>query len=236
MLLTEIFENLQYGEFSMLNIGGGVCGDGIQKPQYPALISHLNVALTQLHKKFPLIQKAATIIQDETINIYYLDSAYAASNTDSAAPIKYILDTEADPFEDLVFKIERIEDEEGCELVVDDESDPDSLFIPTFKTIQVPFPVQGEALGVVYRANYPKISHIGLEPENTVIDISDSLLLPLLYFMAHRAYAGKPPIDGVDNSAVYFAKYQAAVNEINELDLVHSDTVVNTKLDDNGWA
>lgn len=236
MLLSEIFDQLEHGEFSKISVGGNVCGKGITSEQYPALVSHLNMALTELHKRFPLVVKSTTIQQYSTIGTYYLDSEYAISNADSSAPIKYLIDSDTDKFIDSVFKIESVHDEEGCTIPLDDETDDKSVFSPRYNAIQVPFPESTKAMHVQYRSNHKMISFIDLKPAQTVIDISHSMLNSLLLFMGHRAYVGMASVDGVSQSQAFLGKFEASIAKSTELAVVREDTLINTRLDDNGWV
>ncbi len=235
MLLSEFFEQLTYGELSNLSIGGKTIGN-IEPEDYPAVIAHTNMALTALHKVFPLVCKEVIIQMDPTINVYHLHKDYAVNaGADSDKPIKYILDTAADPFQNTLLQIDRVVDENGKKLFLRENTEPTSLFTPSFNKLQVPNPTNS-VLGVTYRATHPKLPTKNITPEEVELEIPESLLEPLLYYVASRAFMGTPPMDGVDRSSQYFGRYQASINRIKDNGLVMDDTTENQRIGDNGWV
>ena len=71
MLLSEIFEQLTYGELSQINLGGKDDG-GIASSDYPAVVAHINMALTELFKRFPLRLKEIQLQTYSTLTTYQL--------------------------------------------------------------------------------------------------------------------------------------------------------------------
>ena len=232
MLLSEIFDQLHHGELSSLDLGGDEEGDIIAE-NYPRVISHINLALTALYKLFPLSTGTVTITQDEAVSKYYLDSAYSAVT--GTASTLYLIDTVAEPFVDNVLKIETIYDEDGDICFFNEASEVTSMFNVDFDSFTVPNPVTGENLQVKYRADHEAISINEADSSAVNVRISRALMEPLLFYVASRAFASSPPLEGVDRSAQYLAKFEASVMRIKDLDLVNDEEQANEKLDDNGW-
>ena len=53
MLLSDIFEQLTMGEVSQLSLGGTNEG-GVLPQDYPKIVPHINLALTEIYKRFNL--------------------------------------------------------------------------------------------------------------------------------------------------------------------------------------
>ncbi len=71
MKLSEFFDLLEYGELANLPLSGNIDSPkGIREQDYPVLISHLNLALTDLHTKFNLKEREVAVQQYEPI-VYY---------------------------------------------------------------------------------------------------------------------------------------------------------------------
>ena len=122
MYLNELFDQLTYGELSQLEYGG-VDNEGITQEDHKRILPHINLALTELHKRFLIREEEVTIRCYDHIETYVLDSKYAATNTESTEPYKYIHDTVFEPFVDNVLRIEKVFNEDGQELFLN-ETDP----------------------------------------------------------------------------------------------------------------
>ena len=79
MTLQDIFDKLTFGELSQIGVSGN--GTGISQEDYPKLISHVNLGLTDLYTKFPLREREVVIQQYDEISFYELDITHAQSNT-----------------------------------------------------------------------------------------------------------------------------------------------------------
>jgi len=233
MLLSELFEQLSHGELSNLSIGNSN-GSGILPKDYPSIIAHINLGLTALHKIFPLKMVEAIIQEYNQINIYFLDKKYAV-NGGSSEPIKYLIDTTTNPFINNIFKVERVYNELGKEIPLNNSNDLTSIFTPTYNSIQIPNPVNTNTISVICRANHNIINPITVNPSIEEIKIPASLLEPLLFYVASRAYASVPMIDGVNQSAGYLNKFEASIQRVKNLDLVNDAQRTNQKLWNNRW-
>lgn len=202
MKLSEIFDHLSYGELSMLNIGARDDGEmGITPDNRHRVITHIMLGLTSLHTKFLLREAEADV---------YLAPGLVANTLDAA---------------DLL-KIEKVTDPEGNELVLDDQSNPDSLFRSSRNVLVVPDHVQEalfkkemRKLTVTYRADHLPIGlrEAAKEPERVEVDLPSTHLQALLLFVASRVIS---PI-GVSGSQGQFhegnnyaQKYEQACVEL----------------------
>lgn len=240
MYLSELFDQLTYGELSQLAMGG-INDIGIQPCDYPRVLPHINLALIELYKRFPLKVGQVLIQQDETIQSYHLNYKYAQSNTESLEPIKYIMDTVSDPFDDTVLKIEKIEntsDAEEDELFLNNKAEEDSYYTTDFNTVWVPEPDSNTSFTIKYRAAPPPLVQSDLTPANFTeveVPISYTYIEPLVLYIAARVYSNLGSEQGQEGNT-YMAKYEASVKRIEDLGLELTDETPNLKLPAAGWV
>lgn len=247
MKLKEIFDQLTVGELSQLSIAGGTSGM-IRPEDYDKMLSHVNLALTALYKRFNLKEGRLVVDLKPAISTYSITPAYAASNVRSKQPVKYLLDV-ASPFKDDLLKIERVYTEGGYELALNNVDDPFSINTPSFNMIRVPTEILANGndldprykttkLEVVYRANHPKlVSDDGdLEPESVEVELPESHLEPLLLFIASRAHTPTGMTGEFNSGNNYAQKYELACQELERFNLRVDGNSQPDRLGRNGWV
>jgi hypothetical protein len=248
MKLKEIFDQLTHGELSQLGIGGAANG-GIAPENYGKVISHVNLGLTALYKRFNLKEGRVTIELQTGRTTYPVNANYAVSNRRSREQVRYIKDSLDEPFRDDIHKIERVYTSVGYEMGLNDESDPYSVFTPSATILRVPpLVVAGsvdlpdelktETLEVVYRANHPIIVQgIGLfEPDRVELELPYSHLEPLLFYVASRVHTPTGMTNEANLGNTYFAKYEASCQQLENTNLRVDQSSQNTRLARNGWV
>lgn len=234
MRLSYIFEQLTYGELSQLSLGGSD-NIGIQASDYVSIMPYINLALTELYKRFDLKTSEVIIQQYDEIQLYTLHSDYAETNIASQKPYKYIMDSVYQPFLDDVLKIENVSNEDGEELYLNDSTAVWTINTPAFNVIQIPYPEKENILLVTYKANHKIISVDDItDPADMEIEIPHTLLEALLYYIAHRKYANLHTENDPEVNNL-LAKFEASCARVNSLGLLNDDNTVNTKLDNNSW-
>jgi len=248
MYLSEIFSQLAYGELSQLSLGGGGMGQ-INEANYPAVLSHVNLGLTTLHKRFNLKEGRVTIeLQPERFT-YPLTSAFAEANRRSREPDRHIMDSQEDPFLNDIMKIERVYTDTGAELSLNDESDPYSCFTPSMSSLRVPsavvlksqdIPVEylTSNLVVVYRANHP-IIEMGttiFNPATVEVSLPYTHLEPLLLFIASRCHNPSGSVDRMHLGNNYSAKYEQACQQLEQTNIRVDVGRQSDRLHKNGWV
>jgi len=248
MKLSTVFQQLTHGELSQLDIGGAE-NAGIQVCDYVKVVGHINLALTELYTRFPLKVAEVIVQQYDHIQTYYLDSKFAKTNSESDEPVKYIMDSQFQPFLDNVNKIEQVFNEEGVPLLLNDfdgccSHTPASgmdhqvyhpVYTPTYNSIQVPQPEKENNMIITYRADHDPILVPGLDPSTTEVAIPPGYLQALLLFVGSRVYAGMNADQGNEGNT-YYQKFEAACAKLTELNLMNRDTKHNSKLDCAGWV
>lgn len=247
MKLSELFDQLTYGELYSLEYGG-TDELGITQDNYKRVVPHVNLGLAELYKRLPLRLQEVIVQQHDHIQKYWLLPKYAVTNMESEETYKYIHDSQFDPFQDNVLAIDRIFNEIGEELF-NNEVDPYinqntqgqtsnrywSVSTPEFNCIQVPYPEKENAMSVIYRASHEKILVPGLDPESVEVKIPPSLEEALYFYIAARVFTSMGSTH-VQTGMAYTTKFEASLAKVKELGLTTQDVTVNQRLEVNGWV
>lgn len=226
MKISEIFDQLTYGELSNIHLGGADVGM-IDAANYAKMLAHMNLGLTALYKRFPLKEGRLVIALQQGLTTYPLTSKYAVNTKSSNMPFKYILDTPTDRFKNDIHKIERVYTEGGRELGLNDEADIHAISTPSAAVLRVP-PVivardqslpdhlKTSKLEVVYRANHPIIDVDLFDIDTTEVELPYSHLEPLLLFIASRINnpIGMSPQTEFNAGNNYAAKYEKSCQQL----------------------
>lgn len=242
MLLSEVFYQLTYGELVQINLGGA-SEAGITKENYHRMLAHVNMGLTELHKRFLIKEGTLKIARQVGLDTYVLSKKYAIGNRESQEPVKYIQDSVAQPFLDTVLKVERVYGLDGLELELNtggDRYDPLSQVIrsPSFNTLIVPSAVEGSELTVVYRANHPIIvrEDNSFDPTEVDIDLPYSYMEPLLLYIASRVFNPIGLNQQFHDGNNYAAKFEASCLMIQNQGLQNEAGEVVDRNSRNGWV
>lgn len=234
--LQQIFNDLTYGEFSQIAIGGGAAGE-IAENDYPRVVSFVNMALTALHRRFLLRKGSLSLQQDVDTTVYYLRDTYAVTNATSVVPHKYILDTAAKPFNNNLFKVEQIFGLEGVQYELNDTTIAVPILNPRFDVLEMTVEIP-EILLITYRENHPKILMTGtFNPSLVQVDIPEFVYEALLNHIAARLFA---PISGgegaVSLNAVFNSRYELECVKIKEEGLSLDNYYECNAFDFGGWV
>ena len=245
MKLQEVFDQLSSGELSQISIGGGSAG--VVRPEdYAKLVGHVNLGLTAIYKRFNLKQKSFIIQLQQGLYTYQLNSQYCQSNARSRAPLKYISDL-AWPYKDDLLKVERVFAESGFEFAVNNPVDPLSMKTPTQKVLVVPEDIvakldylndemKTDTLKVEFRANHEKLSTEDVEPEDTELELPDTHLEPLLFYIASRVHmpAGLGAEDNTGN--MFYARYEQACLDLENQNFQIDKGAQYNRIERGGWV
>jgi hypothetical protein len=240
MTLKDIFRDLSYGELQGLAIGNLIPDDNESEPDpksYKQIMSHINRALTKIYSRFLLSSKETYIEQSEAIAEYILDARYAQSNLDSPILLadRYIADSSAYPFKDDVLKIEQCYDEVGNILFLNDPTEDMSLYTPSFRSLQMPYPNEFNVIAVQYRASHPRLVYTpDQDADEILVAVPESLYEALLYYVAYRA--SPQPIGGVDGAQTFLQLYEQACQAVEKQGLYIQAETANWRFDAKGWV
>jgi hypothetical protein len=238
MLLSDIFEQLSYGELSQVFIGeGGPDSEGVPKASRKKMLAHVRLGLTELHKRFLLKERTLNLSITAGKQTYVLDKAYAQSNTASSEENKYIQDA-ADPFQNDLFKVERVYDADGNELPLNILDDPESVQTPNYNTLVLPDDYTGSTLKVVYRADHPPIDPylVTAAPQIVEVNLPATHLEPLLLYVASRVMNPVGLSGEFHEGNNYAGKFEASCRRLEQSNFRVDSQGQNTRLERNGWV
>ena len=220
MFLSEIFDQLSYGELAQLKLGDGD-EPGISKDNYSKVMAHVNMGLTELHKRFLLKEGESTIPVVNGTYVYALD------------------------MNDLI-KVERVYaliDSEYVELELNNNTD--SFLLPTYsartpnyKTLVISTTLVTTELKVIYRATHPQlVKSVGyFNPNTVVVSLPYSHLEALLYYIASRIMNPIGMSQQFHDGNNFAAKFEQSCMQLEMKNLQVDQTAYNNRLERNGWV
>lgn len=224
MNLRQLIDHLVQNNLYQFNMA--------KNEQFPAIINALNLELTQLYSRFPVLEKDVAFRRFPEISIYHLTRRYCRSNDESKELYKYILDTHDNPFLGDVLKIENAYTESGQHIVLNDNNNPRAWFTPSFDTIQIPntTDIDTRIAIIGYKA---KPEHI--DPNTTDFEkdiyIPSYLEEPMIYGITMRVAERLPTQTGMQVVQMAQAKYKELCDNVDTLNLFHENNVsTNIKL------
>ena len=221
MLLSTIFETLTFGELSQHQLGGKKEGF-IAVKDYAEVLSHLQLAITALCIRFPLLTKEVILREIADTTEYKLNSAF--SDSVAGTPFPYIVDTIDNPFLDDVLQIVSIFNKDGEKRVYDDEMNDTSILMLSPDTLKFPVAVAGDLNYIEYKASLPQISIANDDPTGTIVDIPDVLMEPLCSWIGARILSFSNSQEQKNTSAFYFGKYEYRCAEIERRNILRTST------------
>lgn len=241
MLIAEIFDYLNYGALSQVSLGDSNAS-GISEESYPALVSHLNIALLELHKRFPLRMREVDIKLNTAITEYKIEAMYSIVTgiVSPETPVLYLLDTLEKPFINKLLRIERVftsnADIEG-EYPLNDYANSISLYTNAFNYLTVVSPNDTDILTIHYRAAPTRVAIAKFDPDTQQIHIPETLVEPLLYYIAHRVHGSIASIDGNTSEAtMYLQKFETSIRQIKIDGLIENINTTSIHAKTNGWV
>jgi hypothetical protein len=233
MKLSELFRRLSQGQLMNLAISND--GDGsIMENKHSQIIQYTNEALLRLFSRYTLKENHLIIELTQNRTSYPLKLKYAQS---TGNPETFIKDFPGQLFEDDVIQILEVDDESGFKYPLNDRERRDSLFTPMPNTLQVPFPVEGDALGILYRARHPLLVPDGMNYINQEIELPFTLEGALQNYIGHLVYSHMNGQENIVKSQEYLAAYETDCAEIEARDLVsQSFHTSHTKLEQRGFV
>lgn len=236
MYVQDVFEQLAFGELYNVSLGGTPC-KGVPVADYPMLITHINLGMIELYKRFPIkINQLIIDLYPEIIK-YRLDKKYALNNTDSTEPVKFIRDSAEFPYNNDLLKIERIFNEDGQELFMNVTNAYWAVQTPEYNVVQCNYPDEENSLLVEYRAKPDNITipATGLNPEIIEILLPEVLIEALVNYVSARIYASLNPDGTIGEGKNYYMQFERSCKEILHQGLINYDYAMNYRLEAAGW-
>lgn len=232
MNIEDLFRSLSYGELSNLSLSNDGSGTIVESAR-PKIIMYANDALTRLHTRFPLRTKDVLIQMYSHITNYHLLPRFAQNTKPQVEKYTYILDLPLEPFVDEVLCIESVFDTFGCDLPLNDSGDPRSVFTPQPKVLQVPNPIAGAALNVVYRTKHDPLDHAKLDQP---IFLPDTFHSALTAYIAYKVYSHMNTAEASNKAQEHLAFYESVCGEVKENDAINTSiSTTNERFSQRGW-
>lgn len=234
MKLSELFTYMTYGEFAQLNIGIDDAGM-VSDKDYPTLVSHINLGLTNLFSRLNLKQGKLQLQTSTTRNTYPLIVEHAVTSKVSGYE-KFILDSPSEIYTGDLLKVEEILDADGNVLPLNKRETNNRITTVEYNVLNIENPIDG-ILTVNYRAGHKALPvKQGIDPESTVINIPSSLVEALLLYAASRVSASRVTLESQQQAAGYMSRYEQAVTTYGITGQVFAVEDDNTRFFDNGWV
>lgn len=236
MNLNEFFRQLALGEVSNLSLAEN---DTIIPERRPQVVVALNEGLLKLYSKFVLKESDLLIEMREAVTNYHMVKKYAMSQYNEDNPpdrwnLPYIVDNLGEPFPDDVIKILSVYNSFGVKLPLNDLENNMSLHTPEGKTLQVPFPIAGQALAVEYQAKHAPMDHCNCNDE---IDLPEVLESALKSYVAGKIFMHMNTQENTAKGQEHMMNYETSCIEVIEKDLVSSSySNTNTKFHKRGFC
>lgn len=231
--LTELYKSLA---LSVLNNTSVITDDkkDIEPDMKEYILEFINEGLTRLHSRFPLKTNNVFVEMREGRTEYPLLARYSFMGFDPAlAQYPFIMDSASNPFKEDVIKILMVYDSEGQRRGLNDNHNPHGLFTPRPDTLQCIRPRHCEVLTVTYQAKHPTVT---VDGENQEIDLPDTLLPALKYWVAYSYYTGLNTTESTSKAAEYLQMYESICGEVKDYDLgSSSESSTNTLFERRGW-
>lgn len=233
MNLDDLYTDLSYGELSNLSMSGDM-GGSIAEESQPKIIRACNEALTRLYSRFILKENDVLIEQESHITNYHLVDRFSLNRGEPEEDYRYIRDTSGEPFKGDVLKILSVFGDHGIEYPLNDTENPNSVFTPQYNVLQVPRPVQGRSLSILYQASHEKLVDGDNEQE---IILPDVLYGALRAFIAYKIYSQINTQEATAKAQEHLNQFESVCTEAVEKDLVNTSiSQTNSKFQKRGFA
>lgn len=236
MKISDIFDQLTFGELKQIDVGGYEEGE-VQPSKYKELVNHINIALLQLYTRFPIDEKEflLTPIAGQTFYNIEPDASYLTGvHADGTTT-----------FDNDILRINAVFNQTGSELPLNDEFSEDSVFLPTFKQIQIPLD-RADTYSFIYRAKPAKLVAPVYVFESTPEDYTDFLdtdvflpevlLEPLLAYVEQRVQKAKGGEAGLQQASIASQQFEILCEGVEKRNVLNNaNNSTNIKLTLGGW-
>lgn len=234
MNIKQLFQDLSFGELSTLSLaqdGNGFITDAGKE----RLIRFANDGLLKLYSRFVLKESEVVIEQVESITNYHLLLKFAESQAGTSTQTHlYIKDLPEEPFKEDVVRILKVFDGNNCELRLNDDANPLSLFTPQAKVLQVPNPVTGVPLAINYQAMHEEL--VLDEALDQEIELPEVLHSALRNWIAYRCFCQVKTQESMAAGQDHLGQFETTCAEVIANDLVGNTTSqTNNRFQLNGW-
>lgn len=220
MNVTELFRRLSYEKLGNLALAANGTGT-IVDDQKPKIIAHANAGLLRLYSKFLLKESDLLLQQREHITNYQFLTKFAVNGEVSLGTPKYIMDTPTAKFGGDLIKVLTVVDSSGRGHTLNDIDDYDSYFTPQPNILQIPRPVEGRMVNVIYQARHPVLTY---DDEDALIELPVVLEEALLSWVTYAVYSAMNGQENLTKGQEQLAMFENVCEEVIERDMVNSSS------------
>jgi hypothetical protein len=229
-----VLNDLINNELRNLSIGKPQWSDATFS--YTSLIQCLSLAYLELGKRFTLNKEIVILRPSVGITEYELSYDHADSNVISSAD-KYIADTTGRPFSGNIVKIDQVFNELGELLNINTTLYGDEISLLDATTLRIKNAMYFPSLELHCRALPQPIElNDSSELDTYEFKLPTTYLEALLCYAAGRAYSNRGAENATNNeSAIFFARFEKACVNIQQLGLDTKETMVNSRFTARGF-
>lgn len=150
--VRQIFERLARNELSQVGFGGK---GAIQSKDYPLVFDVLNQSLLTMFTRFPLKSAEMLVTMVDGFTEYYLYTGAWISESTGSGTSSYVIVPTSD-----IIRVNTVYSAAGEELPINDfVTTARGVYFPQGHIMQVPTPLIGEVLSIVYQSAHPTIHY-----------------------------------------------------------------------------
>ena len=219
MTVEDVLEYVKYGELAKLGVVQRLSNATTQEDAERQILSYINLGLIELHKRFNLRIEETVIELKENQTIYVLDDANVYNDP---ANLTGYLSALPGEFNSILAAY----DEDGYEYNINREEDALSILTPSWNSIQIPNPVEGTAVFVLYSAMNDKITW-ETDSATTIaktIPIPPALLEALGHYIGYRGHGALDGSVQAENNT-HYNRFDKSCAKAKELGLLPEDSL-----------
>lgn len=220
MNINDFIEGICLGELSNLYLGEQGLVE-LSPNRKRKLLHYTNQGVKALSSRFELIKKELIIRGLDHVSLYPLRKEHSMSC--GTSNIKFIDDRCTDPFDGGLIKILEVRNEVGLAFPLNDINKNESLFTPTYDTLQITHPVSGQGYSVIYQAHHPVLT---LDSDGCQeFHLPPLLEEALVAFVAGKVYSSMNGEANKMTSQEHMATFEGKCLEAKGLDLAAESSV-----------
>ena len=220
MNVTELFRRLSYEKLGNLALAANGTGT-IVDDQKPKIIAHANAGLLRLYSKFLLKESDLLLQQKEHITNYHFQTKFALNGEVCPSVVKYIFDKPSEKFTGDLIKVLGVVDSTGTGHTLNDIDDINSYFTPQPNILQIPRPVEGRMINVIYQARHPVLTYDDMD---ACIELPVVLEEALLSWITYAVYSAMNGQENLTKGQEQLAMFENVCEEVIERDMVNSSS------------
>lgn len=206
MIVSVAIELLRNSELKQLSL----------RNDKPTVLGFINLGILEIYKRFNLWEAEAVITMAEGVLLYKLDGLDANVAIDLS--------------DKQLLMIEEVYEETGEKMVLNDELDPYSVSTPQYHQIEVVEEVDGQTMGVIYRAAPLFLTH-----EKQEIPIPPQFIEALFHYVGFKGHGSiKSDIRGENNT--HYIRFEASCALVHSEGLIAQDDLASVKFENRGFV